>query len=328
MLAKDIKRMGEMDISLILLFGAAAIVDRADVIPAGLIEAGGVVRHLGMPVDPGNLLMLGQLQKLPVIGVPTCARSPKVNGFDWVLQRLCAELEVAPSDIMAMGAGGLLAEIVSRPLPRSGQTAAAVKPRVAAIVLAAGLSSRMVAEGMGNKLLAELHGRPLIAETVDRIRASKVDEIFVVTGHEAEEVESALAGQDVTIVHNTAFAEGLSTSVRAGVAAAREFDAVFICLGDMPLVSPEDLRRMTAAFSPPDGRILVAPVHGHKLGNPVLWGRDYFGALMALSGDRGARALLESHRQDIIEIPIDHEGVILDADTPEALARIRSVVGN
>lgn len=103
---------------LVLVFGASAIADRDDVIPAGLAAAGGEVVHLGMPVDPGNLMMLGRLGKVDVIGVPSCARSPKVNGFDWVLARILARLEVTPDDIMGMGVGGLLQEIASRPAPR------------------------------------------------------------------------------------------------------------------------------------------------------------------------------------------------------------------
>ncbi len=103
---------------LVLVFGASAIADRGDVVPAGLVGAGGVVMHLGMPVDPGNLLMLGRLGDVAVIGVPSCARSPKINGFDWVLTRVLAGLEITRGDIMSMGVGGLLQEIASRPLPR------------------------------------------------------------------------------------------------------------------------------------------------------------------------------------------------------------------
>ena len=105
----------------ILVFGASAIVDRGDVVPAGVVAAGGEIIHLGMPVDPGNLMMLGKLRDVPVIGVPSCARSPKVNGFDFVLQRVLAGLELTGHGIMDMGAGGLLAEIPSRPLPREGK---------------------------------------------------------------------------------------------------------------------------------------------------------------------------------------------------------------
>ncbi len=80
-----------------------------------MVEAGGEVVHLGMPVDPGNLLMLGRLDGVPAIGVPSCARSPKVNGFDWVLERVMAGLHVTAQDIMDMGAGGLLKEISESP---------------------------------------------------------------------------------------------------------------------------------------------------------------------------------------------------------------------
>lgn len=109
---------------LVVVFGASAITDRRDVIPAGIEAAGGRIDHLGMPVDPGNLLLVGSLGPVPVIGAPGCARSPKENGFDWVLHRLLAGLTVTRADIVALGVGGLLMEIVSRPQPRSGGTPA------------------------------------------------------------------------------------------------------------------------------------------------------------------------------------------------------------
>jgi molybdenum cofactor cytidylyltransferase len=104
----------------LLVYGASAITDRRDVIPAAVEAIGGRVDHFGMPVDPGNLLLLGALGELPIIGAPGCARSPKENGFDWVLQRVLAGIAVKPSDIMGMGVGGLLMEINSRPQPRLG----------------------------------------------------------------------------------------------------------------------------------------------------------------------------------------------------------------
>jgi molybdenum cofactor cytidylyltransferase len=105
---------------MVIVYGASAIADRRDVIPAALVAAGGTVDHLGMPVDPGNLLMMGRLGNVPVLGAPGCARSPKENGFDWVLQRLLADIPVTSADIRRLGAGGLLMEIVSRPQPRLG----------------------------------------------------------------------------------------------------------------------------------------------------------------------------------------------------------------
>lgn len=108
---------------IIVVFGASAITDRRDVIPAALEAAGGRIEQLGMPVDPGNLLLVGDIddqgKRKPVLGAPGCARSPKENGFDWVLQRLLAGLEVKARDIRRMGAGGLLMEIVQRGQPRA-----------------------------------------------------------------------------------------------------------------------------------------------------------------------------------------------------------------
>lgn len=318
--AKAITTMKAQGLSPILVFGASAIVDRADVVPAALKLAKGKVIHLGMPVDPGNLLMLGQLGAVPVIGVPSCARSPKINGFDLVLNRLCAGLKVTREDAMAMGAGGLLAEITSRPQPREGTSSAPTKPRIGAIVLAAGKSTRMGS----NKLLAELNGKPLLVQTVAQIKASGVDEIVVVTGHQRAQIEGALTGIEVRLVHNPAYADGLASSIKAGINTVQNVDAAFICLGDMPLIRADDMRRMMAAFDVEEARTLIAPAQGRKLGNPVLWGQEHFTALMALEGDRGARSLLETMRDSIIEISVDHDGIMVDADTPEALAEIKS----
>ena len=106
-----------------LIAGASAIVDRHDVVPAGIEEAGGEVIHFGMPVDPGNLLLTAKLDGKPVLGLPGCAKSPKYNGFDMVLERLAAGLPVGRAEIVRMGAGGLLAEIASRPQPRDDSDA-------------------------------------------------------------------------------------------------------------------------------------------------------------------------------------------------------------
>jgi len=100
---------------LVIVFGASAIADRRDVIPAAIERAGGTVEHFGMPVDPGNLMLIGQVNGAPVLGAPGCARSPKENGFDWILMRLLAGLPVTREDITGLGVGGLLMEIVTRP---------------------------------------------------------------------------------------------------------------------------------------------------------------------------------------------------------------------
>ncbi len=103
-----------------MIFGASAITDRRDVIPSAIEAIGGRIERFGMPVDPGNLLLLAARGALPIVGAPGCARSPKENGFDWVLQRILAGVPIGGADIEAMGVGGLLMEIASRPQPRLG----------------------------------------------------------------------------------------------------------------------------------------------------------------------------------------------------------------
>ncbi len=176
---------------LVLVFGASAIADRRDVIPAALEAAGGAVEHLGMPVDPGNLLMVGALGDVPVLGAPGCARSPKENGFDWVLMRLLAGLPVTRADITGMGVGGLLMEIVSRPQPREDVVPVAATPRIAALVLAAGRSTRM---GGPNKLLATIDGVPLVRHAAEAALGAGLAEVVVVTGHQGEAVRARSTG--------------------------------------------------------------------------------------------------------------------------------------
>jgi molybdenum cofactor cytidylyltransferase len=306
----------------ILVFGASAIVDRGDIIPSALVEAGGEVLHLGMPVDPGNLMMFGRLQATPVIGVPSCARSPKLNGFDWVLARVMAGVPVAAEDIMDMGAGGLLAEIPSRPAPREDRPKAQRAPRVAAIVLAAGTSSRMGS----NKLLAEIGGAPLVAATVKAVKASPVETVTVVTGRDAEAVARAVEPSGARTVHNPDYAEGLATSLKAGLAALPpDADAVLVCLGDMPRVAPATIAKLIAAYNPAEHRSICVPSVNGRRGNPVLWGAQHFAALKGLSGDRGARVLFDELAEELVEVAVEDEGVLLDVDTPEALETVRAM---
>ena len=157
------------DITIIL--GGSATADRRDVAPAAVIEAGGQLERFGMPVDPGNLLFLGALNNRPVIGLPGCARSPKLNGADWVLERIVSGLEVTDADIQAMGVGGLLKEIPSRPQPRAG-TPTPRRPYVSAILLAAGASSRMLGK---DKLTEVVDGAPLVRRSAERLIAMAND---------------------------------------------------------------------------------------------------------------------------------------------------------
>jgi molybdenum cofactor cytidylyltransferase len=307
---------------LVIVFGASAIADRRDVIPAAITGIGGAIEHFGMPVDPGNLLLIGNAGGVPVLGAPGCARSPVENGFDWVLMRLLAGLKVTRADLMGMGVGGLLMEIVTRPQPRKNLGADGER-HVAAIILAAGRSTRM---GGPNKLLAELGGKPLVRIVTEQALASKAQGVIVVTGHQAEQVENALQGLNLKFVRNPDFAQGLASSVRAGIAAVpADADGVVICLGDMPLIDAHLIDRLIGTFAPDGGNLIAVPVNDGRRGNPVLWSRRFFDELMTLDGDIGARHLIAKHGEAVAEVPVEGHGAFLDIDTPEALdAALRS----
>lgn len=317
-LVEEIRRQERAGFDILLIACASAITDRRDVLPAAIEAAGGRIEQFGMPVDPGNLLLLAELHGRPVLGLPGCARSPKLNGFDWVLERLAADLPVRAADLRAMGVGGLLMEIPSRPQPRAEPPRPAGPPRLAAIVLAAGRSTRM---GGPNKLLAPIDGRPMVRHAVEAALRAGLCEVVVVTGHMRAEVEAALEGLSVRFVHNPRFAEGLSTSLKAGVAAlSKEMDGAFVLLGDMPRIGPEHLRALAAAFDPAAGRAIVVPVRDGRRGNPVLWGRAFFATFAGLEGDTGARGLIDQFPEAVAEVAMPDGASLLDIDTPEALA--------
>lgn len=305
------------DNDMVVIFGASALADFADVIPAAIEKAGGTVIRAGMPVDPGNLLVLGTLDGKRVIGAPGCARSPKENGFDWVLDRLIAGLDVTAADIAGMGVGGLLMEIATRPQPREPSSPSArSEPRVDVVLLAAGRSSRM---GGPNKLLALFDGRPLVRRTAERALGSKAASTVVVTGHQRDRVRAALSGLDVKLADNPDFAEGLASSLKAGIArVAPEAAGAMIVLGDMPAVSSKDIDAMIDAFRKSAGRAVVRAAHLGKRGNPVLLPRSLFPAIAHLEGDTGARHLVEAEGLDVIDVEIG-QAASIDVDTREAL---------
>ena len=304
--------------AIVLALGASAIVDRRDVMPSAIRAAGGAVEHFGMPVDPGHLMMLATLGRARVLGIPGSARSPRLHGFDLVLQRLVAGIPVAGADLERMGVGGLMKEIPGRPMPRAaGRAAPARAKRVAALVLAAGQSRRMGS----NKLVADVAGVPMVARVVDAALASRAEPVVVVTGNEAERVRAALTGRKVAFAHNDRFAEGLSTSLKAGLdTLPADIDGVLVCLGDMPGITAAHLDRLIAAFDPEAGAAICVPTFNGKRGNPVLWARRYFPEMRDVAGDVGARNLIGAHADEIREVAMGDSSVLEDLDTPAALA--------
>ena len=319
--AKAVDEVLKEGAELVVVFGASAIADRRDVIPAAVEAIGGRIEHFGMPVDPGNLMLIGQARGQPILGAPGCARSPKENGFDWILMRLLAGLAVSREDVTGFGVGGLLMEIVTRPQPRAEPEPEKGR-RIAAVLLAAGRSTRM---GGPNKLLAEIGGRPLVRIAAEQALASRAGPVIVVTGHQRDKVEAALQGLDVRTVHNPNFADGLSTSVKTGLAAVPETaDGAIVCLADMPQVTAPLIDKLVGAFDPERGALVVIPTIDGKRGNPVVWARRFFPELMGLDGDVGARHLIGRYPEAVAEVPLTDTAALVDVDTPEAFDRVKA----
>ena len=313
---------------LLLVIGASAVVDRRDVGPAGIEKAGGEILHFGMPVDPGNLICLGRIGTRPALVLPGCARSPALNGIDFVLTRLFAGLPVTGRDLMLMGVGGLLKEMETRPMPRekapaTPRSGAAPRsaPTIAVVVLAAGRSRRMAPH---NKLLvADKTGKTMIARVVDNVLSSHARPVLVVTGHMHEQIEHALGGRPVRYVHAHDYAGGLSASLKAGIAAVPpECAAALVCLGDMPLVTGRMIDRILSMYDAEEGRLIVQPTFRGKQGNPMLWDRRFFAEILAISGDSGARFLIGKHAEAVCEVEMGDDAVLRDFDTTESLATL------
>jgi len=319
---------------LVLVLTASATSDRQDVCPAAIVEAGGRVERFGMPVDPGNLLVLGEIAGTRVVGLPGCARSPKLNGVDWVLERLVSGVEVGAADVAAMGVGGLLIEIPTRPAPRVGEAGAEAgeeaPPFVSAVVLAAGASSRM---GGADKLTQAYDGVPLIRRVVDAVLRSRADEAVVVLGPRDDPMtkarEAALKGCGARVVHNAESAEGMASSLRAGLSAiSAGADAVLVTPADMPLLGPAHIDAVIAAFDPVAGRAICRARDAEgRPGHPVLFGRRFFEALSRLSGDQGARPVIADHPEFVVEVPTPGRGATTDLDTPEDWRALRDEKG-
>ena len=181
------------------------------------------------------------------------------------------------------------------------------------LILAAGRSARMA---RAHKLLAEWRGKPLVAHVADAVADAGLPPPLVVLGHRAAEVRAALGDRPARYVVASEYADGLSASLRAGIAAVPgDWQAVIVALGDMPCVAAATFVALAASAAP-----IAVPVQGGVRGNPVRWGRRYFPALVSLTGDAGARGLLAD--LPVVEIAVDDPGIFADVDTPSDLAAL------
>jgi len=311
---------------LILICGASITVDPADIIPSAIVDCGGTIDHFGMPVEPGNMLLLAHMADCPVINLPGCSRSPKLNGLDWVMQRLAVGMPVGKKEILSMGVGGLIKDISHR--WRMREQAMLIEQfqsqhKVAAIVLAAGRSSRM---GEQHKVLAPVGGITMIKRVVDAVVKSEILSTTVVTGARAEGVANELRGCNVSITHNSDYRDGIASSLKRGLSSLPEdIDGVMILLADMPFITATHINELLAEFNPATERDIVAPIREGRLGNPVIWSARYIPAMMKLSGDRGARPLLDEFAANVWEVPMGDDAIFMDVDTSEELREANSL---
>jgi molybdenum cofactor cytidylyltransferase len=192
---------------------------------------------------------------------------------------------------------------------------------IAAIVLAAGTSSRMGA----NKLLLPLDGRPLVAHVVEVACASSADAVLVVLGNEADRVAAALPSGRAQRVDNPRYADGLSTSLQAALdALPDDIDGALILLADMPRISPATLEAVLAAARETPTQIIAAN-QGGRPAPPVYWPRASFPALHAIRGDEGGRSVLLRSLDAVRLIEPIQPDEALDVDAPEDYQRIQGM---
>ena len=195
-----------------------------------------------------------------------------------------------------------------------------MQKKVAAIVLAAGQSTRM---GSSNKLLAEINGELMIAKVLNAIAASEADEVIVVLGHEADQVSQkliALRHPKLTWLVNDNYRAGIATSLTCGIAAlANDITGALICLSDMPYITTADYNQIIQAYRKASTPCICIPFVQQQRGNPLLWDQFFFPEIKQLQGDTGAKQLLKKYRQYWLEVPFTSNNVLLDIDCPEAL---------
>ena len=192
--------------------------------------------------------------------------------------------------------------------------------KVSAIVLAAGESKRMAGR---NKLLLPLGGKTIIECTVDAILEAMVDDIIVVLGHEAAAIQKVLHKRSLRFTFNPNYRGGMASSIQAGVAAlAPPAQTVMIALADQPLITTAEINFLIAEFARATEKSIGVPTFNGQRGNPVLFDLRYRDEMLALQGEVGGKSILARHPEAILEVALPAENILVDADTPEAYARL------
>lgn len=300
----------------LIIVGASAISDRADIIPEAIIAAGGTIDRYGIPADPGNLLLLAHIGNTTVIGLPGCARSPRYNGLDKIIDRLACGIPISNDWLSRLSVGGLFTEIASRPEPRMEATA---QRKVGIVILAAGSSRRA---GKLNKLLVPYDDSTLVGHVAIAALESRADHIVAVTGFENKLVEQQLANIGINCHYNGAHASGMASSVIAGVSQLIDCDAVLVCLGDMPHITAAILNQLMDAFKDNPDKSIFLPVINKQRGNPVLFSKVFFDTLLKLEGDSGAKKLVQQYPDKVFEVSVDTDAVLVDYDTEQELNKL------
>jgi len=188
---------------------------------------------------------------------------------------------------------------------------------ICAIVLAAGLSRRMGVQ----KVLLPFGGKTVIAHIVDQLLGSRIDKVYVVTGHQAERISGELSGLRVSIVNNPDYESGMLSSVRCGLRALPEqCKGVLVALGDQPSITSQLVNLMLQSFDTTEKRIIV-PFYKGRRGHPILFSEAYRREILTHYDDVGLRGLLHAHSDEVLELSVSNSSVLSDMDVPQDYQR-------
>jgi len=197
---------------------------------------------------------------------------------------------------------------------------------VGAVLLAAGEARRL---GGRPKSLLELGGVPLIRRNLFALSGAGVDEVAVVLGHRAEEVESVLLDFPVTLVRNPDYASGRNSSVRAGLAAlSARLDAIIIALADQPLINAQDVTALIGAFKKRGTASAVVPYVDGERGNPIILNAAVRESVLAGDSHFGCRQWLAAHPEQVLRFDTDNRHYRVDVDSPEDIEQFATQYGH